>query len=552
MQRVPASRLVHHADSPAVERLSFLVVPHEWVKAGTEERFLVQFEVWIRWTAAGLHWRSGQVNRGRHTHGRSRLERAFVIILLVLGAGCPAHHTPAGSPSTIALTPTPTKTQSIARAAGGFTLVGHDPLLARGMNAGLAIYSHYAYVGSRTDGSSGHPHPGVLIVDIANPTRPRVVGEIGSPLEGKTGLSSRELRVWPEAHLLIVMNIGCSASLHRCAAPTETTASATILFFDLNGARATAPVLVATYRPTARPHEMFLWADPTRPGRALLYVSTNLPGAGVPSLLVLDISRVRSGSVVQVLAWRGNDQFPDPASVHLHSLSVSFDGTRAYLAFEGAGFLVLDTSALAKATPQPAVRLLTGSSSRASWPGPGPHSAVQIPGTPYVLATDELYAPCPWAWAHVINAADVAHPRLAAEYRLRENRPSECGRVGGSGFAYSSHNPTVAGAIAFVSWHSGGLEAIDLTDPAGPVSAGAFLPRPLPSVATEDPALTSGGDRVAMWSYPIVVGGLIYVVDIRNGLYILRYGGPKASAVAAIAFLEGNSNLGDAARLAHG
>jgi hypothetical protein len=39
---------------------------------------------------------------------------------------------------------------------------------------------------------------------------------------------------------------------------------------------------------------------------------------------------------------------------------------------------------------------------------------------------------------------------------------------------------------------------------------------------------------------------LIYVVDIRNGLYVLRYTGPHADEVA---FLEGNSNLGDLARL---
>ena len=53
-----------------------------------------------------------------------------------------------------------------------------------------------------------------------------------------------------------------------------------------------------------------------------------------------------------------------------------------------------------------------------------------------------------------------------------------------------------------------------------------------------------------MWSYPIIQDGLVSVVDIRNGLYFLRYTGPGASEVAGISFLEGNSNLGDAARLA--
>jgi len=68
-------------------------------------------------------------------------------------------------------------------------------------------------------------------------------------------------------------------------------------------------------------------------------------------------------------------------------------------------------------------------------------------------------------------------------------------------------------------------------------------------VATEDPALSNGPNKVVMWSYPIIRNGLIYVIDIRNGLYILRYTGPHADEVADIHFLEGNSNLGDAVAL---
>ena len=53
---------------------------------------------------------------------------------------------------------------------------------------------------------------------------------------------------------------------------------------------------------------------------------------------------------------------------------------------------------------------------------------------------------------------------------------------------------------------------------------------------------TLGSYPVRMWSYPIVRDGLIYVVDIRNGLYVLKYTGPRASRVAAIDFAQGNAN----------
>jgi hypothetical protein len=106
--------------------------------------------------------------------------------------------------------------------------------------------------------------------------------------------------------------------------------------------------------------------------------------------------------------------------------------------------------------------------------------------------------------------------------------------------------------LALDSWHSGGLQAIDIANPAQPTQAGWFSPTPEPAVATEDPALNGGPNKVTIWSYPIIKEGLIYVVDIRNGLFVLRYTGPNSDAVRAVKFLEGNSNLGDALKLANG
>ncbi len=67
----------------------------------------------------------------------------------------------------------------------------------------------------------------------------------------------------------------------------------------------------------------------------------------------------------------------------------------------------------------------------------------------------------------------------------------------------------------------------------------------------EDPRLSSDPDtgrneKVVMWSYAVVQDGLIYVVDLRNGLYVLRYDGPYAGEVDRVGFLDGNSNQGDA------
>ncbi len=67
----------------------------------------------------------------------------------------------------------------------------------------------------------------------------------------------------------------------------------------------------------------------------------------------------------------------------------------------------------------------------------------------------------------------------------------------------------------------------------------------------EDPRLSSDPDtgrneKVVMWSYPVIKDGLIYVIDLRNGLYVLEYEGRFEREVKKIDFLEGNSNQGDA------
>ncbi|HET8905697.1 MAG TPA: hypothetical protein VFN11_01900 [Ktedonobacterales bacterium] len=476
--------------------------------------------------------------------------------------------------------------------SSNFTLVGHDPLFNRGMNAALAIFDHFVYVGNRTDGSSTcngggttcpHPHPGVLIVDVSNPASPQDVGEIGPPFEGNVGITSRELRVWPQKKLLMVMNFRCSSVIHVCPPGNDTTFPFDIKFYDLTDP--VHPAFLTSYVPTSRaglkvkPHEMFLWVDPNNPDRALLYLST--PTLSVnparPNLLIADISAVPSGgSVSEVAEGNWNDQYPgasNPANYNfnlfVHSMGLTADGTRAYLAMEAGEFLVLDTSAVANNVPNPQLRLVTDPANRPIWGNPAPctkvcpngHSAVQVPGRPLALTTDEIYGTftdpsfgCPWGWMRLIDVNDPTHPQIVGEYKIAQDDQAFCGSSGDDPLteqftSYSSHNPTVLPNLAFIAWHSGGLQAVDIANARQPSQAGWFSPTPLDTVATEDPALNGGPNKVTMWSYPIISNGLIYVIDIRNGLYILRYTGPHHGEVDAINFLEGNSNLGDALTL---
>jgi hypothetical protein len=226
----------------------------------------------------------------------------------------------------------------------------------------------------------------------------------------------------------------------------------------------------------------------------------------------------------------------------LHSISLSADGNVAYLSHQQSGMLLADISAL------PAITLLTPPAASLRWDPPtsmGPHSTVEVPGRHLAVVTEEIYpmpfgTGCPWGPLRIADVADPTAPKLLGTLRLDENMGEFCDtphdRV-----AFTAHNATVMHDLALVTWYAGGIVAVDISDPKDPTALTALRPDPLASVAAEDPGL--GGDPVEMWSYPVIQDGLIYVVDVRNGLYVLRYHGPWSDQVDAESFLEGNSNL---------
>ncbi len=498
---------------------------------------------------------------------RLPLVLVFTLLVALVPGVANAHFGDGDRPETLStdVAPVAAKDMVLDPKSDGFKLVGHSPLLSRGMNAALAVHGDYVYVGSRTDGQPQHRNSGILVVDVKDPKNPTVVHEIGPPDAGLVGETSRELRIWPQQNLLIVMNFGCSSLIHACVGGEVKGSRYT--FFDISGENAAKPKLVATYTPSRTPHEMFLWVDPQQPAeRALMFSSTPTSSRTAPNMIVTDISEARDGKFSEVAKWVA--RFPGGAGEdrRLHSMGVSNDGTRAYLAFLGSGFLTLDTSQVAAGVANPTIEHVGDPKDRASWGNPGAHTSLRLPGRDIGFATDEVYGDlidpiadnahgCPWGWVRLLDLSDETKPKVISEYKVEENTKAYCDSPAGGNPAnttftsFSAHNPTVTRKLAFVTWHSAGLEVIDTSDPTKPARVGKFKPTPLPSVGTEDPALGLGLDKVIMWSYPVISDGLIYVVDVRNGLYILEYTGPKRGQVDSLNFLEGNSNLGDALRL---
>jgi hypothetical protein len=256
----------------------------------------------------------------------------------------------------------------------------------------------------------------------------------------------------------------------------------------------------------------------------------------VPSLEIIDVA-----TATKLVSWDPFAQGGVPKGGEnniLHSIAVSDDGKTAYLSHQTSGLFLADVSAL------PTITMLTPAANATKFGAMGPHSAVPVPGRPLLVTTEEVYPPpfgagCPWGHLRMIDVKDPTQPTLLGEYKLPENDPACTADAPMTSF--TAHNATVTHDLALVTWYAGGLQAVDISDAANPTQLAEFRPEPLAQVAVEDPGL--GGNHVEMWSYPIIKDGLIYVVDVRNGLYVLRYTGTHAAQVSDTSFAEGNSNL---------
>jgi hypothetical protein len=477
-----------------------------------------------------------------------------------------------------------------AATPGSFTLVGHNPLRAerfagdnptappRGMNAAIAVHKNYVYVGSRTDGNvvggvQNANHAGIMIVDVSNPATPTVVNEMSPPFEGNERESSRELRVWRSQEILIVLHTNCGgATAHLCTTPDVSS----MRFYDISGDKAKNPVLL--HQNNRDTHEFFVWEDPKNPRRALMFASS----AG-GNFQIYDMSTLLNADPATRLPtqlFNGSHGFPfvqgqsnGQSGSGIHSFSVSNDGKRLYNALLTRGFGVSDVSDFTDTNPATnTYRVITPSANRAIWPGPGAHSAVKLWNKDWVYLSDEVYGSitaaghgCPWGWARFIDIADPTRPVVREDFRLPENEPGACTVLTNQlvpRTSYSAHNPTLTQNIAFSTWHSGGFQAMDVSNPMNVTQLAEYKPPADPNapggmpllVGAEDPRLSSDNPtavgrsdvKVVMWSYPVIQDGLIYVVDLRNGLYILKYNGPYEDEVKQTKFLEGNSNQGDA------
>jgi hypothetical protein len=257
-----------------------------------------------------------------------------------------------------------------------------------GDGRGLGIAGNCLFVG-HANGAGVRRAVNIFRIQPDAAKQPPVqVGEIPAMFEGNQGFDDRELRAIVyrtsrgEDRYLLVRNAG-----------TSTLGRMETYRIDPNTCLPLSKSEVTDFH--AQSHEFFLWHDPKNANRLLVYMTNftgglpdpDNPGLKVPDLLVLAITdeesgemlpkaRMLAGFTLQEVGGPPIDERPDATGLfsdgrfldfsdsksslgqagnfqnreqnRLHSLSVTDDGERAYIAGTTAGFYVLDSEAIAR------------------------------------------------------------------------------------------------------------------------------------------------------------------------------------------------------------
>ncbi|MCO8128539.1 hypothetical protein NHL50_15115 [Acidimicrobiia bacterium EGI L10123] len=209
--------------------------------------------------------------------------------------------------------------------------------------------------------------------------------------------------------------------------------------------------------------------------------------------------------------------------INSHGLSLSADGTRAYVASLD-GLVILDVSEVQAREPDPVIREV----SRLSWESMSiPQNAIPITidGHPYVVEIDEFGAQDAVGAARIIDIADETRPQVISNLRLEVHQPEhfeqQSADPGSSSpiQGYAAHycnvptrvDPTIVACSMILS----GLRVFSIVDPANPVEIAYYN-------APSDPnAPTAGSYAMASPTF-VPERDEIWYSDGHSGFHAVR------------------------------
>ena len=235
-----------------------------------------------------------------------------------------------------------------------------------------------------------------------------------------------------------------------------------------------------------------------------------------------------------------------------HDLSISQDGTRAYLADTSPnGLTILDVSEIQNRVPDPQVSVI----GEVSWQDGSTAQMTQritIDGTPYILFVDELGQGA----ARLVDISDETAPFIASKLKLDvhmpENDDAVAADAGSLIFGYEGHYCTASDTvnnnttydventrIIVCSYFESGLRVFDVRDPYAPREIAYYIPPVLPGARAGSYYNLGGLCQTVDWasSHPRYIPEReeIWFTSQCGGFHVLRFSRPIADLLTASA-----------------
>ena len=215
----------------------------------------------------------------------------------------------------------------------------------------------------------------------------------------------------------------------------------------------------------------------------------------------------------------------------------------AYLSYHQAGLVILDVSDRANPTllsrtdyllpgaddTNPDIAACQQAAGTEEAACGNTHAAKRVPRTDLLMVSDEYFT-CPYGHVRLFDVSDPSGPALLSHYLTDQNaacdpdspmQPADAARFPRRPASSHLGNP-LTDDIYLMAWYGNGVQAIDISDPARPVSAGHFNYRIDRDLGGAEQPAYAGSD-----TYDVILGrdGYLYVSDGTSGLRVLRYTG---------------------------
>ena len=394
--------------------------------------------------------------------------------------------------------------------------IGYSSVDERGGIFKMAI----RHVGAHWYLYAGHLwHHGWSIVDVTDPTNPKMVKFIDGPLNTWT------IQMTLHDNLMITALQHCPA---EWGCDPKQPQDEGILIWDISDP--INPKLLSQWKTgdTGTHRNSY-------PGGKYAYLSAAAPGFKGNILIILDVSDPKNPK--EAGRWwmpgqkEGEPAAPPPYGFH-GPANISPDGKTASMGY-APGVINLDISDIAHPKLIGQLNLTPPFISAGSQ---SEHSVLPIPGKDLLFASSEAAAEgCdidPLDFAVLIDNKNKAKPRLISMLPLPEP-PKDApykdfcdkgGRFGPHNTNQEQHLPDVEqqADLIYLTYFNAGLRVYDIKDPHLPKESGWFIP-PTP-VKRYGPLPTKLVSQVE--DVLVDTRGNIYIDDKNWGLWVLRYSGP--------------------------